>query len=435
MSSHLSRRTFLERMAAAGAVAGLTGGPFAELLEAKQPLPTPASSGIEHVIVLMMENRSFDHFLGWLPGANGRQAGLTYYDKNNQPHPTYHLTTFQGCAFGDPDHSYPGGRIQYDNGRCDGWLKAATNDQFPIGYYQQRDLSFLGQAAPEWTVCSNYFAGILGPTYPNRVYQHAAQTDRLGNSTTISTLPTIWDRLAAAGLQGRYYFNDAAFTALWGTRYVNISLPYTEFLAACASGTLPQVAFVDPRFEDEGSGTSGDDHPHADIRNGEAFLNQVYEAVTKSPNWANTVLVINYDEWGGFFDHVPPPLRPIPPADQALGSDGRIGFRVPGLVISPFARRSHVATTQFDHTSVLNMIEWRWSLDPLTVRDATANNLATVLDFARPQLRAPQYAVPAGPFGGACTSLPVSTSVPADSEETEWAAIRALAIQYGFPVS
>ncbi len=434
MSSGISRRKFLEGVAAASAMAGAAAAPLSQLLQAETTLPEPASSGIEHIIVVMMENRSFDHFLGWLPGANGRQAGLTYYDKSNQPHSTYHLNTYQGCQYADPDHSYAGARAQYDNGRCDGWLKAGTDDLFPIGYYQQRDLSFLGHAAPDWTVCSRYFAGILGPTYPNRFYQHAAQTDRLDDSTTISTLPTIWDRLAAAGLNGRYYFNDIPFTALWGTRYLNISRPYAEFLTACATGTLPQVSFLDPRFEDENTGTSNDDHPHADIRNGEAFLNQVYQAVTRGPGWANTVMVINFDEWGGFFDHVPPPLRPIPAADQAVGSDGRIGFRVPALVISPFSRRSYVNSTQYDHTSVLKMIEWRWSLDPLTVRDATANNLATVLDFKRPQLRAPQYAVPPGPFLGACTGLPVPAPTSAD-EDTEWTAILALAKQYGFPVS
>ena len=108
----------------------------------------------------------------------------------------------------------------------------------------------------------------------------------------------------------------------------------------------------------------------ADIRNGEAFLNLVYSAVTTSPAWRNTVLVINFDEWGGFFDHVPPPTAPIPPADQAAGNqDGRLGFRTPCLIVSPFARREFVSHQLLDHTSVLKMIEWRWGLAPLTVRD------------------------------------------------------------------
>ena len=103
----------------------------------------------------------------------------------------------------------------------------------------------------------------MAETYPNRFYQHAAQTDRLHNSTAAASMPTIWDRLDAARLTGRYYFSDAPFTALWGTKYLDISRPFPTFLADCAAGNLPEVAFVDPRFLDEGSGTSGDDHPHA----------------------------------------------------------------------------------------------------------------------------------------------------------------------------
>lgn|GEM_PF-5963122 len=103
------------------------------------------------------------------------------------------------------------------------------------------------------------------------------------------------------------------------------------------------MAYIDPRFEDEGSCTSADDHPHADIRNGEVFLNQIYDAVRNSPNWSKTVLIINYDEWGGFYDHVPPPLAPIPTASAASGdTDGRLGFRVPCVVISPYARRGFI---------------------------------------------------------------------------------------------
>ena len=143
-----------------------------------------------------MENRSFDHFLGWLPGANGMQAGLSFMDTAGNTYPTYALTDYQGCGHADPDHSYSGGRVEYDGGKCDGFLKTApVGDQFPIGYYGQSDLAFLGQAAPGWTTFSNYFAAIMAETFPNRIYQHAAQTDRIDNSTTISTLPTIWDRL------------------------------------------------------------------------------------------------------------------------------------------------------------------------------------------------------------------------------------------------
>ncbi|MDB6034624.1 MAG: phospholipase [Verrucomicrobiales bacterium] len=401
--SGVNRRQFLGQTAALAAGLSLGGNPISAAPRNKV-LPLPNKSGVDHIVVVMMENRSFDHYLGWLPGADGKQAGLSYVDRNGLVQFTFPLAPdYQGCDHPDPDHSYQGARVEYDNGRCDGWLRAGMNDIYAIGHYNQADLPFLGNAAPGWTTCDHYFAAILAGTYSNRIYQHAAQTDRLDNSLLpISKLPTIWDRLAEHNLKGRYYFSDFPFLALWGTKYLPIARPIDQFYADCAAGTLPQVSFVEPSFVGEEQGLSTDDHPHADIRNGQAFLNRIYEAVTSSPNWASTVMVLNYDEWGGFFDHVPPTRAPIPPADAALGSDGLRGFRVPAVVISPFAQRGYVPHGIYDHTSVLKMIEWRWNLRPLTIRDSTANNLAEVLDFSHRNLAAPRYSVPQGPFGSVC---------------------------------
>jgi len=406
------------------------------------PLPPPAAAGFEHVVVVMMENRSFDHFFGWFPDANGKQAGLIYRDSAGSSHSTHALPPdYQGCPFLDPGHSYGDGRVQYDGGKCDGFLFDGSdanppadpnqaNDIFAIGYYGQNDLPFLGAAGPSFTVCDNYFCGIMAETYPNRFYMHAAQTDRLTNTSATSTLPTIWDRLEEKGLSGRYYFSDLPFLGLWGTRYANISKPFSQFLTDAANGTLPNVAYVDPRFEDEGSGTSQDDHPHADIRNGEVFLNQIYDAVRNSPNWPKTILIINFDEWGGFFDHVAPPRAPIPTASAAAGdTDGRLGFRVPCLVISPYSRRGFIAHGRYDHTSILKMIEWRFGLPPLTVRDQTANNLAEVLNLAAPDLTAPAFNVPTGPFGTPCA--PAAPN-PAGNWDQNLQQLRTLAIKSGF---
>jgi phospholipase C len=311
-----------------------------------------------------------------------------------------------------------------NGGACDGWLLAGENDRYAIGYYTQQDLSFFGQAAPAWTTCDRYFSSIMAETFPNRFYQHAAQTDRIHNSFDQSALPTIWDRLAAAGLEGRYYFSDAPFLALWGVKYFPISRPFSAFLSDCARGQLPHVSFVEPRFIEEQTGLSNDDHPHADVRDGQAFLNRVYTAVTRSPNWSSTVLIINYDEWGGFFEHVAPPTAQIPPADQAAGNaDGLLGFRVPCLVISPFARRGHVAHGVYDHTSVLRMIEWRWNLEPLTVRDATANNIAEVLDFSAKERRR-LFRVPDGPFAEFCPP----------TEVDKWSVLLDLARTWGWSI-
>jgi phospholipase C len=394
-------------------------------------LPPSDTAGFEHVVVVMMENRSFDHFYGWLAGANGQQAGLNYKDSAGLSHSTHPLAPdYQGCGFNDPGHSYTQGRVQYDNGGCDGFLFGGSgNDIYAIGYYLQGDLPFLGQAGPAFTVLDNYFCGIMAETYPNRFHMHAAQTDRLTNTMATSTLPTIWDRLQAAGFSGRYYFNDLPFLALWGSKYVNISKPFSQFLADAAAGTLPNVAFVDPGFAGDTTDTSNDDHPHGDIRDGETFLNQIYSAVTSGPNWSKTILIINFDEWGGFFDHVPPPLAPIPLASQAAGvPDGRLGFRVPCVVISPYARRNFISHEQFDHTSVLKMIEWRFGLPPLTVRDQTANNLADVLNLASSDATAPVFTVPSGPFGKNC-SLPI---LPSTTKAQLTSELRTLAIKSGF---
>jgi phospholipase C len=184
------------------------------------------------------------------------------------------------------------------------------------------------------------------------------------------------------------------------------------------------VSFLDPKFLDEGTGSSADDHPHADIRAGQSFLNDVYEAVTGGPGWARTALVVNYDEWGGFFDHVPPTTAPDATPEAGTGMRG---FRTPALMVSPRARRGHVAHGVYDHTSVLKMIEWRWGLDPLTPRDAAARNLAEVLDFASaPDLSAPRWDVPPA------VSAPCGPEGTADY--TDWRDLKALAETHGWRV-
>jgi phospholipase C len=422
----VTRRQLLAGAAGVAGVAAIRGlGGTSTAAAATTRLPAPAASGIDHIVVLMMENRSFDHYLGWVPGADGKQAGLTFRDRAGVAHKTHHLQDFQGCAHPDPDHSFEGGRVQLNDGRCDGWLRSGENDDFAIGYYTGGDLSFYGKAVPYWTTFDRYFSATMAETYPNRFYQHSAQTDRVHNSTDLAKMPTIWDRLADAGISHRYYYYDVPFLALYGATYLPISHSYPEFLADCAVGSLPAVSFLDPKFLDEGTGSSADDHPHGDIRAGQSFVNQVYEAITSSPAWARTLLVVNYDEWGGFFDHVAPATAPDARPD--LGTQLR-GFRTPCLMVSPRARRNYVAHSTYDHTSVLKMIEWRWGLPALTARDAAARNIAEVLDFSRPpDLSAPRWSVPPA------VSVPCAAGDIADYED--WRALSGLADSHGFRVN
>ncbi|MCW2599081.1 MAG: alkaline phosphatase family protein [Frankiales bacterium] len=419
-----TRRQLLTTAAGIGAAAAL-GPERLSALASTTPrpqiypsLPAAAASGLDHIVVVCMENRSFDHYLGWVPGADGRQKGLVYPDSSGKPHATHHLLDRHGCGSNDPDHSFEGGRVQFNNGKLDGFRKG-DNDDFAIGYYTEADLPFYGPLVKQATTFDRYFASILGPTYPNRFYTHAAATDRISNTSATSALPTLWDRLAAAGVSSRYYFSDVPFLALWGQKYLPIASPVERFIADAAAGTLPSFSYVDPFFLGEDQGGSNDDHPHADIHRGQAFLSLVANAVTTGPLWSKTALVITYDEWGGFFDHVKPPRMADNHDTGSSGKDdhAQAGFRVPTFLLSPFARAGHVGHQVYDHSSILKMVEWRFGLAPLTKRDRAARNLAESLDFAHPR-SAPSLPVVLDPGPHVCVP-PVGTN-PMGLEDPFW---------------
>lgn len=417
-------------------------------------LPDPTSSGIEHVIVITMENRSFDHFLGWLPNANGRQAGLSFTDKNGQAHPTHSLSgDFTGCPHPDPDHSYAASRVAYNAGKMDGFLRAGSNDLYTIGYYEEKDIPFYAALARNYTACDHYFAGMLGPTFPNRMFLYAAQTDRINDSVAISSLPTIFDRLAAANVSHTYFYSNVPYLALWAFRYVGISKLHEDFLEQARTGALPAVSFVDPRYTILDDGTGNDDHPHADIREGDRFLYDVFEAIANGPAWSKTVVVVNFDEWGGTYDHVPPPRASAANAVDTDIVDGKtlLGLRVPVVIASPFSRgdprNPRINSLVFDHTSVLKLIEWRWNLAPLSPRDASSDvhNLAYALDFKQPQVAVPSLPRPDAPLiatpcfqnlvGVFKSADAVSGAGPSSAAKTaKWKHLHSKAAKYGFKV-
>ena len=410
-------------------------------------LPNPENSGIEHIVVVTMENRGFDHFLGWLPNADGQQAGLTYLDTAGVAHSTHSLSgDYTGCPHPGPDHSYNGARVEYDNGLMDGFLRAGSNDVYSIGYYGEQDIPFYGELARNYTTCDRYFASILGPTFPNRLFLHSAQTDRLGDTVNFTSLPTIWDRLAGAGVSAKYFYSNVPFLALWGAKYLGISHLYEEFLLGASTGTLPAVSFVDPRYTVLDDGTGNDDHPHADIREGDLFLYKTLQAVANGPKWANTVFIVNFDEWGGFFEHVAPPRATAANNVDPDLVEGKalLGLRVPTVVASPFSRGNaadpRVSALVFDHTSVLKLIEWRWRLAPLTPRDASNDvlNLAYALNFSQPDATVPSLLKPQAPllaapclqnlFGGILNSGGTATPTAV------WQELGKRAVAHGFSV-
>ncbi|ROH93500.1 phosphoesterase [Stagnimonas aquatica] len=430
----LDRREFLKQAGLVGAavsagglaacgVGGSSSAPGGDSAAAGQwitapsasgPLPDPKESGIEHLVVVMMENRSFDHMLGWVPGANGRQAGLLYPDAEGKLQATHRLSTdYQGCGLEDPPHGYDHGHAIINGGRMDGFLRdTPVGDLFPIGYYTAEELPFYAGCAQEWTICDRYHSGMLASTQSNRMYIHCGQSDRNNNSGGLfdvlpktSTLRTVWDAAAEAGVSTGYYFNNLPYTAIWGGKYLGISRPYASFALEAAAGLLPAISYVDPFFYNDGlDHLCNDDHPHADVRNGQSFLNGIYDALRRSPTWDKTLMVICYDEWGGFFDHVEPPYMPVSDAERdEVGNDGRLGFRVPCVLIGPRARRGHVEKMLLEPNSILKFMEWRWGLEPLGVRAAATNNLAYALDFnSAPRTEAPAFSVPLNPYSQIC---------------------------------
>ena len=442
----MDRRSFLRNVLGAGSALAFTSAfDLAQSSAEAADLAHAATSGaaaFDHIVLVMMENRSFDHFMGWLPGANGRQAGVSYLDPAGDRHSTHPLAPdFTGCPlaspFKDPDHEYDGARIQYDSGKMDGFLLDPANDTFAIGYYREPDLPFYSALARNYTTLDNYFCSILGPTFPNRVFQHAAQTDRLTNSTTMSTLPTIWDKLSSAGVTGKYYYSNLPFLAIWGAKYLPISAPITQFFSDAAAGSLPAFSFVDPRYTVTDDGTGNDDHPHADIRAGDAFLAQLFQAVAASPQWSRTIFIVNFDEWGGFFDHVPPPRAIAPNGIDTDLVNGKalLGFRVPTVVASPFTRGnpSHPRVNHgvYDHTSVLKLVESRWGLSPLTARDAGSDvgNLFSALN-----VKSPVTAVPALPSPAAPVPVPCPLGAVQTVEDTFGSELKTVAVANGWPV-
>jgi phospholipase C len=302
-------------------------------------------------------------------------------------------------------------------------VKLAAANTFPIGYYTnlnpdgsrkaEPDIPVIGALAEHYTVLDRYFCSFAGETFPNRFYQHAAQTDRDHNSEVISKLPSIWDHLSPIPNKkgvptGGYFFRDLPFLGLWGVEHfafwhmvygkdadaLGIKLKTKTFFETVEAGELPNVSYVDPAFDFETTGTSADDHPLAHIRLGERFIADVYHALAKAGYLRNTVFVINFDEWGGFYEHVLPPhvVDHTNPKDVNHSGDGKkptdgrlipdytqLGFRVPAIVVSDLSHRHIVSDGPYEHTSILALIESTFGIHPLTARDAHARNLGELL--------------------------------------------------------
>ena len=269
-------------------------------------------------------------------------------------------------------------------------------------------------AAKALTTYDRFFCSLLASTYPNREYMHAAQSyGKIDNSTPDVGFQdqgfpdtTIFAALAAKGVSSRYFYSDLPVAALWGAPGLARSGRVQEYYERCSNGTLPALSFVDPSFANEGGGTSGDEHPHGDVRVGQAFMSDVVHAFMESPHWKRGALFIVYDEWGGFFDHVRPPRVPdIRNSSDPSKDFGQMGMRIPAVALSPYVRRGHVSHQIFGFESILKMIEYRFGISPLTKRDAYAQNIARSFDWtSNPRVEPPQLPDPPAVVGAQCSN-------------------------------
>ncbi len=396
--SHLSADEAAQARAACQFTAGTLPG-----LSLAKDAPLAGEIPIDNVVILIMENRAFDHLLGALPEAGQPDvevapANVTNPDATGKPIPRSHLAPY---CFADTDHSWDGAHTEWDNGKNDGFVIANDpNGERAMGFYTADDLPYFYALANAFSIGDHYFSSVLGPTYPNRDFAYAATS--FGHTSNIlftDVRPTILLALDQAGIPWIDYYTNApgpgVFVGSLASDFGNLN-PITQFFTDAQAGKLPPVSFVDPDLEDKSGSARTDFHPPGDIEEGQMFISTVVAALTASPQWAHSALFITFDENGGIYDHVPPPPACAPDdsapdigAGDLPGDFARYGFRVPLIVVSPYAKAHHVSHAIYDHTSILRFVEARFKLGALTKRDANADPLFDLFDFSHAQLATP----------------------------------------------
>ena len=354
---------------------------------------------IRHLVVLMQENHSFDNYFGTYPGADGIPAG------------TCLPSSFQSPALSCVKPSHVGGRavsglgsdprlfaLQYGDGRMDGFFAAyrvgrGLGGPNPLGYYDARDLPYAWNLAGRYVLFDRFFSSAHGGSVWNHLFAISATPgNRRADEQPPAGYPdttTIFDRLEDAGVPWRFYVQDydptntidnpgdstsqlgqvpllAMPRVVRSPRLVSNIVDMQEFYRDARTGRLPAVSYIAPGARSE--------HPPEKLILGQTFLRSIVNELMRSPEWSSTAFVLTYDSWGGWYDHVRPPTV------DRYG----YGFRVPALLVSPYARHGAIDHTTLDFTSILRFIEDNWHLAPLAQRDASANSIASAFDFSAP---------------------------------------------------
>lgn len=350
--------------------------PDAAVPDATPLTPAELLGEINTFVVLMMENRSFDHYYGSLQLSEGRTDidGLTGAETNpdpvGDPVSVYRLEDFTPA---DPPHSWDASHNQWNDGANDGFvIEHAGPDQVQVmGYHERDQLPILYALADAGAVCDRWFCSLLGPTWPNRYYLHGATSNGVKSNLPLIVFDNIFDRLSTAGVSHVNYFGDIAWATGAYTKLTGLSA-IENFFDDAAAGTLPQFVLIDPSFFGAGA---NDDHPDHDIRWGQALIASVYAALAASPQWNNCLFAVTYDEHGGFHDHVSPPTT----VDERKQFQ-RLGFRVPSVVAGPHVRIGQGVDAQFEHVSIISTLTTLHGIAPMNDRVTATNDLSPCIN-------------------------------------------------------
>lgn len=358
-----------------------------------------ANTPIEHFIVLMQENHTFDNYFGTYPGVDGIPEGtcipLDPFDKTNtecvEP---FHIGD---RPIDDLDHSESTFNLQYNKGQMNGFVYALNqrnqNGALAMGYYDGRDLPYYWNLADQYVLFDQFFSSDHGGSFANHMFWVSGQQG--GSRVTTEgyhDITTIFDRLEERGISWKFYVQNydpdinyrtadqisgnRASQVIW-VPILNMArflddpelsshiVDLNEYYKDLENGTLPAVAYIAP------SGAS--EHPPGSIRSGQKFVKSLIQALMRSDAWDSSAFMVMYDDWGGWYDHV------VPPQVDEFG----YGMRVPAFMVSAYARRGHVDSTVLDFTSVLKFIEENWNIEPLAERDASAKSFVSAFNFAQ----------------------------------------------------
>jgi phospholipase C len=408
---------------------------------------------IDHIVVLMLENRSFDHMLGYLTYKRDRHDidGLPEeFAFNNRwdgrDYSSYGIAADEVRTYPDPCHTWDAIAIQLANGN-QGFVESYARTSFAeghepshdqlwqvMGHYDDTIVYAFDYLAKNFLVCDRWFSSLPSETQVNRMYALAGTSGGLKSDQfppRLYDLRTVFEELGQHDVSWKAYSHDISslrFLKQFAASHSAIDR-MDKFYAAAQTGTLPAVSWIDPDFSAfGGAGDSSDDHAPADIRAGQELVARIYNALLQSPAWARTLFVVTYDEHGGFYDHVPPSSVP-PPQDDHIP---QYGVRVPALIVSPLVEAG-VSHTVYDHTSIIRTILKRFCADgtgavpAMTKRVSHAADLLPLVTRAAP--RGGLYGIPIHPRPSVNTDLDYKE----EASQHNLRALAAVAVSHGVP--